>query len=154
MSGNFALLDLFNTRLDERLKKRAQELNRLTLMLRNELPPEVDGHFSVANIRDRTLVIMSDSPVWATRLRQLGPQIVNILQNNGKKNLLHIQVFSRPSNSPVARQPEPTQRPARTLSQQSTELINQTATYIEDENLREAMLKLAKRGSKPESEKK
>ena len=154
MSGYFALLDLFNTRLDERLKKRAQELNRLTLMLRNELPPEVDGHFSVANIRDRTLVIMSDSPVWATRLRQLGPQIVNILQNKGKKNLLHIQVFSRPPSSPVARQPEPPQRPARILSQQSTELINQTASYIEDENLREAMLKLAKRGSKPESEKK
>ena len=154
MSGNFALLDLFNTRLDERLKKRAQELNRLTLMLRNELPPEVDGHFSVANIRDRTLVIMSDSPVWATRLRQLGPQIVNILQNNGKKNLLHIQVFSRPPSSAVARQPEPPQQPARSLSPQSTELINQTASYIEDENLREAMLKLAKRGSKPESEKK
>jgi hypothetical protein len=154
MSGNFALLDLFNTRLDERLKKRAQELNRLTLMLRNELPPEVDGHFSVANIRDRTLVIMSDSPVWATRLRQLGPQIVNILQNNGKKNLLHIQVFSRPPSSPVARPPEPPQRPARKLSQQSTELINQTASYIEDENLREAMLKLAKRGSKPEAKKK
>jgi hypothetical protein len=154
MSGNFALLDLFNTRLDERLKKRAQELNRLTLLLRNELPPEVDGHFSVANIRDRTLVIMSDSPVWATRLRQLGPQIVNILQNKGKKNLLHIQVFSRPPSSPVARPPEPPQRPARTLSQQSTELINQTASYIEDEKLREAMLKLAKRGSKPQSEKK
>ena len=125
MSGYFALLDLFNTRLDERLKKRAQELNRLTLMLRNELPPEVDGHFSVANIRDRTLVIMSDSPVWATRLRQLGPQIVNILQNNGKKNLLHIQVFSRPPSSPVARQPEPPQRPARAmppLRQESTPL--------------------------------
>ena len=154
MSGNFALLDLFNTRLDERLKKRAQELNRLTLMLRNELPPEVDGHFSVANIRDRTLIIMSDSPVWATRLRQLGPQIVTILQNNGRKNLLHIQVFSRPPNSPSVRPPEPAPGPEKSISSQSRQLINQTATYIEDENLREAMLKLAKHGSTTEPKKK
>lgn len=116
-------------------------------MLRGELPPETDGHYHVANIQGRTLVIMTDSPVWTTRLRQLGPRILTILQNSGRKNLLHIRVFSRPARSPVARPPESVKTKPKHISLQSSRLLNQAASTIGDEGLREALLKLARHAS-------
>jgi hypothetical protein len=116
-------------------------------VLRGELPPESDGHYHVANIHDRTLVIMTDSPVWTTRLRQLGPRILTILQNSGRKNLLHIRVFSRPARSPVARPPESVKTKPKHISLQSSRLLNQAASTIADEGLREALLKLARHAS-------
>lgn len=137
-------LDSFKSRLDGSLSKRAQELGYLTSLLRSELPPESDGHYHVANIHDRTVVIMTDSPVWTTRLRQLGPSILTILQNSGKQHLLHIRVFSRPTQSAPARPPQKNRTEPRQISRQSSQLISQTAAFIEDDGLREALLKLAK----------
>jgi hypothetical protein len=113
-------------------------------MLRSELPPESDGHYHVANIQNRTVVIMTDSPVWTTRLRQLGPRILTILHNSGRKNLLHIRVFSRPAQSPVAKPPDPVKTKPRQISRQSSRLLNQAASSIGDDGLREALLKLAR----------
>lgn len=140
-------MDSFNSRLDDSLKKRANELGRLTTLLRSELPPESDGHYQVANIRDRTLVILTDSPVWTTKLRQLGPRILTILHNSGKKNILHIRVFTRPEHSPAARITESAKPKPRQISHQSTELLKQTASYIEDDGLREALKKLVRHTS-------
>jgi len=117
-------------------------------VLSSELPPELDGHFHVANIHDRTLVIMTDSPVWTTRLRQLGPRILTILQNRGRKNLLHIRVFSRPAQTAPIRPAEPVKSRPNQISQQSSQLISQTAAGIADEGLRAALLKLATHASK------
>jgi hypothetical protein len=144
LSGIFSLLDSFKSRLDHSLIKRARELGRLTSLIRSELPPECDGHYHVANIRDRTLVIITDSPVWTTRLRQLGPRILDILQNSGRKNLLHIQVYSRPAQPRLTRAAETTKPAPRQLSPQSSRLLNQAASFIEDEGLRDALLKLAR----------
>ena len=136
-------LDSFDARLDDSLKKHARELGRLTSLLRSALPPESDGHYHVAGIRDRTLVIMTDSPVWTTRLRQLGPRILGVLQGSGQKHLQHIRVFSRPSRAADAR--PPVSRPAarEPISAQSSRLIEQTASSIDDDGLRNALLKLA-----------
>jgi hypothetical protein len=153
LSGFFSHLELFKSRIDHSLTERARELGRLTTLLRSELPPECDGHFDVANIRDRTLVIMTDSPVWTTRLRQLGPTILTILQNSGRKNLLHIQVFSRPGQTAVARVAATAKTRPRQISAQSSQLLSQAASFIEDDSLREALLKLARHtADKPGSE--
>ncbi len=136
-------LDSFDARLDDSLKKRARELGRLTSLLRSELPPESDGHYHVAGVRDRTLVIMTDSPVWTTRLRQLGPKILGILQNSGNKHVLHVRVFSRPSRASAARPPAPAPASREPISPQSGRLIEQTASFIDDDGLRNALLKLA-----------
>ena len=140
-------MDSFNSRLDASLRKRAQELRRLTSVLRGELPAESDGHYHVANIHERTLVIMTDSPVWTTRLRQLGPRILTIMQHSGRKNLLHIRVFSRPAQSPVARPPDSVKTKPKQISRQSSQLLNQAASCIGDDGLREALLKLARHAS-------
>jgi hypothetical protein len=137
-------LDSFNSRLDDSLKKRALELQHLTSLLRGELPPETDGHYHVANIQDRTLVIMTDSPVWTTRIRQLGPRVLTILQNSGRKDLLHIRVFCRPAQSAPVEPVKPATSPPRQISQQSRQLLEQTASFIQDEGLSDALQKLAR----------
>ena len=135
-------LDSFDTRLDSTLKKRARELTQLTDLLRCELPPECDGHYHVANIHGSTLVIMTDSPVWTTRIRQLGPRILNALQNHGRKKLVHNLVFSRPGHSPVAKPPTPSKKKHEPISDRSSRLISQTASFIDNDDLRDALLKL------------
>jgi len=147
-------LDSFKSRLDASLKKRTQELRHLTSLLRSGLPPECDGHYHVANIRDRTLVIMTDSPVWTTRLRQLGPAILTLLQDSGRKNLMHIRVFSRPAQSAPVKPPTPVKIRPEPISPQSSRVITQTASCIENDGLRDALLKLASHTSekrKPEN---
>ena len=139
-------MDSFNSRLDASLKQRARELGRLTALLRSELPPESDGHYHVANIRGNTLIIMTDSPVWTTRIRQLGPRILTVLHNSGSTKLMHIRVFSRPGRSATI-QPRPPKTKPKHLSPRSGQLISQTASFIDDDGLRDALLKLARRAT-------
>jgi hypothetical protein len=141
-------LDTFDSRLDKTLIERASALRRLTSLLRSELPPESDGHYHVANIRDRTIVIMTDSPVWTTRLRQMGPRILSALHSYGEKQLLHVRVFSRPPHSVDRAPAQPAKQPPKVISAQSSRLIHQAACCIDDDRLRQALLKLAMHTSK------
>jgi hypothetical protein len=59
-------------RLDQELK--AQKT--LLTDLRQCLPTELADHCASAHIRENTLVVHTDSPAWATRLRYLAPQLV------------------------------------------------------------------------------
>ncbi len=140
-------MDAFDNRLDGALKQRARELRRLTELLRCELPPECDGHYHVANIRNGTLVIMTDSPVWTTRIRQLGPRILAALRKQTRHNLVHIRAFSRPGQSPTVKPPTPARTRHEPISARSSQLITQTASYIDNDELRDALLKLARHAS-------
>lgn len=48
---------------------RARAHARLQRQLLPELPPELAAHARVACVRDKTLVMAAESPVWATRLK-------------------------------------------------------------------------------------
>ena len=134
-----------NNALDPGILAHARKLERLTMLLRNELPPECDGHYHAAAIHDNTLVIVTDSPVWTTRLRQLGPKILQLLKNKTPRSLQHVRIISR--QGPAVSNHEP---PVikRELSQTSSQHIAQTASYIEDKPLKKALLKISRHGQK------
>jgi hypothetical protein len=141
-------LDTFDSRLNSSIRQHACRLEQLTHVLASALPVECNGHFHVANVRDRLVVIMTDSPVWATRLRQLSPEVVAILQQHGNDRLLHVRVFSRPGNQPARVSSTPERSvPERHISPKSQQLITQAADGIENEGLRTALLKLAAHGA-------
>jgi hypothetical protein len=73
--------------------------------------------------------------------------ILALLHSSGRENLLHIRVFSRPAQSPTARPPAAVKTKPRQLSRQSSRLLNQAASAIGDNGLREALLKLARHAS-------
>lgn len=127
--------------LNPALVSKSHELERLTSLLSGELPRETSGHYHVAGIDDSTLVIITDSPVWTTRLRQLGPAIINILAEQAEKSVQHVRIISRRGAIKSPYQGNPVVN--RVLSEDSGQLLSQTAEYIQDTELKNALLKLS-----------
>ena len=119
-------------------------LERVNRTLRGLLDPGLAEHCRVANVDRYTLVLQTDSSAWASRLRYLAPAILEKLAKKlGWKAVTHTKVLVRPELPPDR---QPTARTAH-LSQESASLLRDVALSIEDPRLREALLKLSRRGS-------
>ena len=121
----------------------ARVLEQLTRRLRRHLEPALAPHCQVANYREGTLVISTDSPVWATRLRYQLPQLRRQLAaDHSLQGLSDIRLRVRPASRPLREQlppPEP-------LSRDSALLISGIAESISDPGLRSALLRFARHG--------
>ncbi|MCP4041693.1 MAG: DUF721 domain-containing protein [Gammaproteobacteria bacterium] len=125
------------------LVRQAGYLEQVNRSLQIYLEPALRGHCIVANIRKETLVLQADSPAWASRLRFLGPSILqNLSRNFGWENVSRTKVIVRPpdytSSQSRSRQPR--------ISPRTAELLHQVGEDIDDDDLREAFLRLAHRG--------
>ena len=138
-------MDSFSQQLDPKIRQTAQKLSKYTLLIKNALPPECFNHFNVANILNQTIVIVANSPVWTSRLRQLGPVILEAMRVQTSENLHHVKIITR--HGPTVDKHE---LPAikRKLSPEAGQIIKQTATYLNDEQLSDALLKLSRHQSK------
>ena len=135
----------FNSQLNPTLVSKSRQLERLTSILSSELPPETNGHYHVAGVDNSTLVVITDSPVWTTRLRQLAPMIIETLSGKLESGLQHIRIISRHGTITAPAQIEDTVN--RVLSEQSAQQVAQAAEYIQDEDLKKALLNFSKRGN-------
>lgn len=126
------------------LLERAQDLQRLTAMLRNivrnGISPELSEHVRFANLRDDTAVISTDTPAWLTQLRYQAPVILQHLkQQPGLQGLRKIQFkIEPPAQAPIL-------QPARRalLSRYSAEILKSAASDTEDTALSEALKRLS-----------
>lgn len=140
-------MKLLSHQLNPNLVSTAHQLDQLTSVLRGELPSETEGHYHVAGIKDNTLVIITDSPLWNTKLRQLGPAIIQTLSDNKiGKTLQHVRVISR--HGPIKALKQTSQTVNRVLSEGSGQQVAQAAKYIKNDDLRKALLKLSTRSKK------
>jgi len=116
-----------------------EKLNAIILPL---LPEISQSHITTAsyNKDNQELILIADSPVWAARLRTQHRTIITKLQNELSFPVSSIKVkFQQPvKNKPEAKKHLPN------LSDKSAELIRQTANSVEDEELKNALLRLAK----------
>ena len=95
---------------------------------------------SVASLKDHELTLTSPSSAVASKLRYRQRNIITALKRTGiDVNSIKIKVL--PSYQPFVEE----QR-ERTLSGRNAEHLEESAQYIEDEALRKALIKLAKRG--------
>ncbi len=133
--------------LDPALLARSRRYDRLSLHLRQSLPAECDGHYAIAGIHQQELVIVVDSPVWATRLRQLAPQIL-ALASEQQTALHHIQIKTRLPNAEPLRITPPVRSVKRQLSPRASQQLSSAAAGIADPSLKNALLKLARRHKK------
>lgn len=69
------LKDLLAGRSLAGLAERAAATDRLARRIQGLLPAELAAHVTGANIRDRRLIILVDSPAWASRLRFEAPAL-------------------------------------------------------------------------------
>lgn len=132
----------------------AKKLAKYTRLLREILPADCFEHVQVANIRDQNLILITDSPVWTTRLRQLSPQILQHVHKSAQKHnasgnqtaiIHHVQIRTRYQTSNEEKQQSLSKRhhPLPPISDNTAELLSQSASSINDPQLKTALLKLA-----------
>ena len=130
--------------INTRILGKASQLDKLPRLVRSCLPSECQNHVSVADIRDRQLVLVSDSPVWSSRLRLFQNDILEMLTNHANLQLNQIlikQTYPKQQAKTAPIKP-------RYLDQNSAKLLQQTADSIDDADLRQALNKLASKTTK------
>jgi len=128
-----------------RLKKKASELNRLTHAVKISLPIDCHDHMEIADIRNNQLIILTDSPVWQTRLRMYSQTILEALHQHAGIKLNRVTLRLSPQKR-ITKEKPPVYR---TLSKQSSKLIEQTANCMSDPDLQAALLHLSRKTKKP-----
>ena len=110
--------------------QRATQLRRLSAELRNLLDKPLNEHIYVANVRDNTVVIGTDSSIWHSRVKYLGPMILEHLQSlKGWSLLQNIEFRVQPHmlqllNSTSSRSESTTKQPEDKLSNQADHKFN------------------------------
>jgi hypothetical protein len=129
------------------LLRHAHELLRLEDDIGALLAPSIRPHCRAAGYRDGQLILMTDSPAWATRLRYQVPALLAGLRRRAPAlGLREILVKVSPFTQPV----EAATAPGPAMSAGSAALLQDVANGIGDPRIRAAMLRLAGRQRIPQ----
>lgn len=131
----------------EHLVTQTNELKRLTRLLQAELNPSLAPHCHVARLAPPHLTVVVDSPAWSTRLRY---QSTGLMRQLAKKH----HIFQNVTDIEIKIYPARLQRRApssvpRHISSSAATVITDMANSIDDPGLKQALLRLASRSSKP-----
>lgn len=124
-----------------KLMRRAQALNRLNETINGMLPPNLQGRCSVANLRNKQLIIHAESATWATLLRYEQGNILAQLHNDSK---YHVIESIKVKIAPAEQVSEVFYRRPQRPGTQSHQAICELAETIEDEDLSASISRLAK----------
>jgi hypothetical protein len=129
----------------------AKKLAYFTQLLHSILPVECRGHVTVANVRNQNLMLITDSPVWTTRLRQLSPQILQFIRkntannSNNKEQIHHVQITTRyQASSPDQQQAKKKDKSDLQISDKTSSMLLQSADSIQHQQLKASLLRLAR----------
>jgi len=64
------------------LSQHSQMLERVDKLFQDSLPIPLNQHCHVANLREQTLIVHTDSSLWATRLRLIIPELKQLWRKN------------------------------------------------------------------------
>ena len=134
-------MENISDKLQQRILRKAHELHKIGQAIKASLPLDCHSHLDVVGIRENELILLTDSPVWQTRLRMFSQTILEALQQHAGITLTRVKIRLAPPTRTI----EPYTPPKRTLSSDSARVIDQTANCISDPELREAMLRLSKK---------
>ena len=125
-----------------RLVSQTRILAALETLLQELLPEPLQARCHLLAIRDETLVLAADSPVWAARLRFHTPQLVKQLNRSQTVKLRTIRIRVRP---PEKRASTECHKTTIHRSKNSTAALQQVAQTVSDPGLKTALLRLANR---------
>ena len=142
MSNPLKIRKLLGESQYSRLVSQARALMALEALLQELLPQPLNTHCRLLAIREETLVLATDSPVWAARLRFHAPQLVKQLSHTQNVKLRTVRVRVRPPERNV-----PTEHRKSTIqcSKESKAALQQVAQSISDPGLKTALLRIANR---------
>ena len=137
-------MDNISNKLSQHILKKAMQLRHLNHAVKTALPEDCRDHMEIAGIRDNQLIILTDSPVWQTRLRLYSQTMLEILHQHAGIKLNQVKLRLSPAKRSITETPpEP-----RQLSSKSASLIKQTAGSILDPSLKSALQQLSTKGKK------
>jgi hypothetical protein len=157
-----------NEQINPKFVIQAKKLAKYTQLLHKILPVECHNHVEVANIRDQNLMLITDSPVWTTRLRQLSPQILQFIRTHTPDNeasdnnanraqiIHHIQISTRyhGSNGKELQTLNKKNRHKMQISEKTATMLAQSADSISHPQLKSALLKIASHATNKTGDKK
>ncbi len=124
--------------------KKARLLDKLTRLIRACLPVDCQQHISVSAIRDNQLILLSDSPVWASKIRLYSQNMIQMLEENTHIRINKVRIKQYQPKRVIEK---PAPKP-RHLDNSTANMIKQTANSISDADLQQALNHLAKNRSK------
>jgi len=125
------------------LRKRVDTSRMLDGMLADCIPADCARHAAIAGIEAGTLVLISDSPAWRTRLHFYSDRIIAHFNRVDGIALTRVKVrvgHTAPPGPPRRRRGGPAGPPAETAR-----ALGQLAASIDDEDLAAALRRLAQR---------
>lgn len=102
------------------LFRHARTLAELDRLLTGFAEPGMAAMFQVANVRQQTLVLITPTAAWATRLRMNTPQMLDFLRQSGFDQLQTIEIRVAPLS-----RVKPRKRTRKKLSPAATETFEQ-----------------------------
>ena len=144
-----------NEQISSKFVNQAKKLDQYTRILHKVLPIECREHVQVANIRQQNLMLITDSPVWTTRLRQLSTAILQFIRENSidaDQIIHHIQISTRYHNNAADKQRQHLEkkRAIPKISEKTSQLLSQSANSIDNQQLKDALLRVASHITKEE----
>jgi len=125
------------------LFQQARRLVDLQKLVDTHLPASLRGRLSVASYEDDLLLLVTDNAHRAATLRYRETELIRSLKQERQfRSLKRVRFAIRPGH-----QPRPPAESRQPLSEQAARHIVASAKYIEDADLREALIQLAKRRS-------
>ncbi|MEK7323365.1 MAG: DUF721 domain-containing protein [Pseudomonadota bacterium] len=124
-------------------------LHRLTGVLRGVMGSPLAEHCQAANLDGATLVISTDSPVWAAKLRYQLTTLLTQLQARGDlPPIEQLRIRVLPANQV---RPAPAAR-RLAISSEAAAVISHVAENTTDPQLQAALRRLARHAAKPRPE--
>ena len=111
------------------------------------IPSPINLHVQLAFVNGAKLHVIADTPAWATKLRFMSAHIIPTL----KKNIQYFQYVKEMSIStrPISRKKSKLQVSRdHHISSEAKNCLENIAEGLENQNLRESLLRLAKRHKK------
>jgi hypothetical protein len=122
----------------QRLEREIHAQESLLADVRRCLPADLSAHCLNARLRVDTLVLHTDSPVWATRLRYLAPQLASVLAvEYPALREVKIRLF-------VASADHASPKNSARHSDRAAEIIHSSADHANSEALQAALHRLGK----------
>lgn len=121
----------------------ARQLGHLSDIVQAILEPSLANHCQLAHFDGSRMVLVADTPAWASRLRfSINTLLAQLKQYSNKFHALsEIEVQVKPQLPSI---PEPATR-ERVLTAEAARCLNESAEVIEDTALKQALLRLSKR---------
>ena len=111
--------------------------------IRRFLPGVLASHCVSARLHGQRLVLHTDSPDWASRLRFLATELISVLENSGR-SLREIKIKQLPARIQGSKRLNPAHR-----SRTAGDIVAESAQHVESAALREALQRLSQTLRRP-----